>query len=67
MPMNISVKLENQNIISDLMNKVQELQVEVNCMLSRDFKDAESVRSGLYPTFHVNECYFLLKLIREDC
>ena len=38
---------ENQNIINELMIKVQELQNEINCMNdSREFKHAESVRSG---------------------
>ena len=38
---------EHQNIINELMAKVQEVQYEVNCMNdSRDFKVAESVRSG---------------------
>ena len=38
---------EDQNTIMELRAKIQELQNEVNCMNdSRDFKDAESVRSG---------------------
>ena len=38
---------KNQNTIDELMAKIQELQNEVNCMNgSREFKDAESVRSG---------------------
>ena len=40
--------IENQDTILELTVKIQELQNEVNCMNdSRDFKDAESVRSGL--------------------
>ena len=40
--------IENQDTILELTGKIQELQNEVNCMNdSRDFKDAESVRSGL--------------------
>ena len=40
--------IENQDTINELTAKIQELQNEVNCMNdSRDFKDAESVRSGL--------------------
>ena len=40
--------IENQDIINELTARIQELQIEVNCMNdSRDFKDAESVRSGL--------------------
>ena len=38
---------EDQNTIMELRAKIQELQNEANCMNdSRDFKDAESVRSG---------------------
>ena len=41
-------KIENQDTIHELTARNQELQNEVNCMNdSRDFKDAESVRSGL--------------------
>ena len=40
--------IENQDTINELTSRVQELQNEANCMNdSRDFKDAESVRSGL--------------------
>ena len=39
--------IENQNTIMELSGKLQELQNEVNCMNdSKDFQDAESVRSG---------------------
>ena len=39
---------ENQDTINELTARTQELQNEVNCLNdSRDFKDAESVRSGL--------------------
>ena len=39
--------IENQDTILELTGKIQELQDEVNCMNdSRDFQDAESVRSG---------------------
>ena len=39
--------VEDRDTILDLTGKVQELQNEVNCMNdSRDFQDAESVRSG---------------------
>ena len=39
--------IEDQDTILELTAKVQELQNEVNCMNdSREFKDAESVRSG---------------------
>ena len=39
--------IEDQNTIMELSGRVQELQNEVNCMNdSKDFQDAESVRSG---------------------
>ena len=39
--------IEDQNIILELSGRVQELQNEVTCMNdSKDFQDAESVRSG---------------------
>ena len=39
--------VEDQNTISELVGRVQELQNEVNCMNnSKDFQDAESIRSG---------------------
>ena len=39
--------IEDQNIIMELSGSLQELQNEVNCMNdSKDFQDAESVRSG---------------------
>ena len=39
--------IEDQNTILGLSGRVQELQNEVNCMNdSKDFQDAESVRSG---------------------
>ena len=44
--------IEHQDTINELTARIQELQNEVNCMNdSRDFKDAESVRSG---PFHVS-------------
>ena len=39
--------VENQDTILELTGKIQELRNEINCMNdSRDFQDAESVRSG---------------------
>ena len=39
--------VEDQDTILELTGKIQELQSEINCMNdSRDFQDAESVRSG---------------------
>ena len=40
--------VEDRDTISELTGKIQELQNEINCMNdSRDFQNAESVRSGL--------------------
>ena len=40
--------IENQDTILELTGRIQELQKVINCMNdSRDFKDAESARSGL--------------------
>ena len=39
--------IENHDTVLELTAKIQELQNEINCMrVSRDFQDAESVRSG---------------------
>ena len=39
--------VEDQDTILELTGKIQELQNEINCMNdSRDFQEAESVRSG---------------------
>ena len=39
--------VEDRDIILELTGKIQELQNEINCMSdTRDFQDAESVRSG---------------------
>ena len=39
--------IEDQNTILELSGRIQEVQNEINCMKdSRDFQDAESVRSG---------------------
>ena len=39
--------VEDRDTILELTSKIQELQNEINCMSgSRDFQDAESVRSG---------------------
>ena len=44
--------IEDQNTIFEFSGRVQELQNEVNCMNdSKDFQDAESVRSGQFPRY----------------
>ena len=41
------ILVEDQDTILELTGKIQELQTEINCMNgSRDFQDAESIRSG---------------------
>ena len=48
--------IEDQNTIMELSGRLQELQNEVNCMNdSKDFQDAESVRSG-NSTLPVDQC-----------
>ena len=55
--------IEDQNTIMELRAQIQELQYEVNCMTdSRDFKDAESVRSG---NSHVTSQPTLLPAYRD--
>ena len=55
--------IESQDTINEVTARIQELQNEVNCMNdSRDFKDAESVRSGLS---HVPSQPALLPLYRD--
>ena len=48
LPSNTHAKhIEDQNTIMELSGRLQELQNEINCMNdSKDFQDAESVRSG---------------------
>ena len=42
--------VEDRDTILELSGKIQELQNEINCMNdSRDFQDAESLRSGHFP------------------
>ena len=55
--------IENQDTINELTARIQELLNEVSCLNdSRDFKDAESVRSGLS---HVPSQPALLPLFRD--
>ena len=59
--------IEDQNTIMELTGRVQELQNELNCVNdSKDFQDAESVRSGI-PTLPVNWCYSLHILFLKGC
>ena len=59
--------IEDRDTILELTGKIQELQNEINCINdSRDFMDAESVRSG-HPTFPVNWRCFHLIVILADC
>ena len=59
--------IEDQNTITELSGRLQELQNEVNCMSdSEDFQDAESVRSG---NSHapVNQDYSLNIILLKGC
>ena len=58
--------VEDQDTILELTGKIQELQNEINCMNdSRDFQDAESIRSG-NSTLPVDQCHSLLiQFLRE--
>ena len=56
--------VEDQDTILELTGKIQELKNEINCVNdSRDFQDAESVRSGL---FHVPSQPALLPPFRNS-
>ena len=59
--------VEDQDTILELTDRVQELQNEVNCMNdSKDFQDAESVRSG-NSTLPVDQCLSHLIQFLEEC
>ena len=59
--------IEDQNTILELSGRVQELQNEVNCMNdSKDFQDAESVRSG-NSTLPVDQCHSHLIRYLKGC
>ena len=59
--------IEDQNTILALSGRVQELQNEVNCMNdSKDFQDAESIRSG-NPTLPVDQCHSHLIQYLKGC
>ena len=59
--------VEDRDTILELTGKIQELQNEINCMEnSRDFQDAESVRSGLS---HITsqKCFSHLSQFLAEC
>ena len=59
--------IEDHDTILELTSKIQELQNEINCMNdSRDFRDAESVRSG-HSTLPVNLCLSHLIQFLVEC
>ena len=59
--------VEDQDTTLELTSKIQEVQNEINCMNdSRDFQDAESVRSGT-PTLPVNQCLSHLIQFLVEC
>ena len=60
--------IEDQNTILELSGRIQELQNEVNCMNdSKDFQDAESVRSGNIHALPVDQCHSHFIRYLEEC
>ena len=60
--------VEDRDTILELTCKIQELQIEINCMNdSRDCQDAESVRQVDIPTLPVNQCLSHLIQLLEEC
>ena len=60
--------IEDQNAIMEFSGRLQELKNEVNCMNdSKDFQDAESVRSGNSHVTPVNQCYSQNIPFLKDC
>ena len=60
--------IEDQNTILDLSGRLQELQNEVNCMNdSKDFQDAESVRSGKFPRYQSTSVFPTTSDTGRDC
>ena len=58
--------IEDRDTILELTGKIQELQNEINCINdSRDFQDAESVRSGLSHVTVNLRCSHLFKILAE--
>ena len=58
--------VEDQDTILELTGKIQELQNEINCMNdSRDFEDAESVRSGHSHVTSQPESFHLIQFLVE--
>ena len=50
--------IEDRDTILELTGKIQELQNEINCMNdSRDFQDAESLRSGQFPRYQSSSVF----------
>ena len=59
--------VEDRDTILELTGKIQESQNEFNCMNdSRDFQDAESIRSG-QSTLPVNQCFSHLIQFLVEC
>ena len=58
---------DNQNTINNLMDRVRELQCEINYMHdSKGFKDVESVHSGQFSHVSSDSASFLLQDERGD-
>ena len=59
--------VEDQNTTLELSGRMQELQNEINCMNdSKEFQDAESIRSG-YSTLPVDQCHSHLIQFLKEC
>ena len=60
--------IEDQNTILELSGRIHELQNEVNCMNdSKDFQDAESVRSGNSHVTSRPVSFHLIRYLEECC
>ena len=60
--------IEDQKILMELSGRLQELQNEVNCIRdSKDFQDAESVRSGNSHVTSRDQCLSHLVRHRKGC
>ena len=59
--------IEDQDTILELSGRIQELQNEINCMSdSKEFQDAESIRSG-NSTLPIDQCHSHLIQFLKEC
>ena len=60
--------VEDQDTISELTGRIQDLENEINCMSdSKEFQDAESVRSGNSHVTSVDQCHSHLIQFLKEC